>query len=458
MSMNTMRRLSSVLAAAVLAALAGAARAEPALNIPPLDVRERVLANGLTVLSLEDHASPTTAIQVWYRVGAKDDPQGRSGFAHLFEHLMFKRTKNLVDEQFDRMTEDVGGANNASTGDDVTNYLNVVPSNHLERLLWAEAERLSNLTVDEGNFKSERAVVQEEFRTSVLTPPYGRFEYAMQQNSWAVHPYQRSTIGSIEDLDAATLDDVRAFHRDYYRTDNAALVVTGDFDPKQLDAWVDRYFGKLPKPVGTIKRVTAVEPERMADRRVTVHAPNVPLPALGFSWLAPPPNDADVPALKLAASLLSDGESSRLHQALVYRLQVAQQVDVTYLDNVDRGLVMASVVAASGQPLAKIETAFLNEIDRLANRPIPAAELDKARTVLLTRLLAQRETVEGRAYAIGEAWLQTGSAKAANTSLTALLAVTAADVQRVLKQQILGHRRLTLEYLDEAPASTGAAK
>ena len=149
-------------------------QADAALQVPPMNIRQRVLGNGLTVLSVEDHGSPTTAIQVWYRVGAKDDPQGRSGFAHLFEHLMFKRTKYLADEQFDRLTEDVGGANNAATTDDSTRYLDVVPSNHLERLLWAEAERLQHLRVDDGNFHSERAVVEEEFRAAgVQRPSYG---------------------------------------------------------------------------------------------------------------------------------------------------------------------------------------------------------------------------------------------------------------------------------------------
>ena len=159
--------------------------------MPPLEFRERVLANGLRVITLEDHSSPTVSVQVWYEVGGKDDPAGRSGFAHLFEHLMFKSTKNLKAEQFDRMTEDVGGMNNASTGDDVTNYFSVVPSNHLERLLWAEAERLSNLDVADANFKSERAVVEEEYRQRVLASPYGRF-----YESFAPRSYTRIRIGA----------------------------------------------------------------------------------------------------------------------------------------------------------------------------------------------------------------------------------------------------------------------
>ena len=175
------------------------------VSMPQIKFRERTLANGTRVLSAVDQSSPTVAIQVWYHVGSKDDPERRSGFAHLFEHIMFKATKNMKSEMMDRLTEDVGGFNNAFTNPDVTVYYEVVPSNYLETLLWAEAERLSGLTVDEPNFKSERSVVQEEFRQGVLAPPYGMLGYLIEQQSFTVHPYKRSTIGSIEDLDAATL-------------------------------------------------------------------------------------------------------------------------------------------------------------------------------------------------------------------------------------------------------------
>src|SRR5512145_1023334 len=211
-------------------------------RMPQLKFTDRTLANGMRILTAADRSSPTVAIQVWYHVGSKDDPQSRSGFAHLFEHIMFKSTKNMKSEMMDRLTEDVGGFNNAFTNDDVTVYYEVVPSNYLQTLLWAEAERLSGLNVDDPNFKSERDVVKEEFRQGVLAPPYGRFEYLLQERSFAEHPYKRPTIGSIEDLDAAALVDVQEFHKTYYRPDNATLVVVGDFDQAQLDAWVDKYF------------------------------------------------------------------------------------------------------------------------------------------------------------------------------------------------------------------------
>src|SRR5262245_49539352 len=208
-------------------------------KMPQMTFRDRTLQNGLRVLSVVDKSSPSVAINVWYHVGSKDDPDQRSGFAHLFEHIMFKSTKNMKAEMMDRLTEDVGGNNNAFTEDDVTVYYETVPYNYLETLLWAEAERLASLTVDAENFVSERAVVQEEYRQSVQAPPYGKFFYALQQKSFNSHPYKRPTIGSIEDLQAATVENVRKFHETYYRPDNATLVVVGDFDPRQLDAWVD---------------------------------------------------------------------------------------------------------------------------------------------------------------------------------------------------------------------------
>src|SRR6185503_20170743 len=278
------------------------------VTMPKLNFRDRSLTNGLRVLTAEDHSSPTVAIQVWYKVGSKDDPDGRSGFAHLFEHMMFKSTKNMKDEMMDRLTEDVGGFNNASTFDDYTNYYEVVPSNYLETLIWAEADRLGSLNVNETNFKSERDVVKEEFRSRILAPPYGRFFYAIEKQSFTSHPYRRPGIGSIEELDAATLEDVKAFHSTFYRPDNATLVVVGDFEPKQMDAWIDKYFSRVAKPDRPMPRVTAKEPERTAERRVNEYAANVPLPAVASTYLAPPVASPDAAALDVAESILSSGE------------------------------------------------------------------------------------------------------------------------------------------------------
>ena len=423
-------------------------------SMPQIKFRERTLANGMRVLSAVDQSSPTVAIQVWYHVGSKDDPERRSGFAHLFEHIMFKATRNMKSEMMDRLTEDVGGFNNAFTNPDVTVYYEVVPSNYLETLLWAEAERLSGLTVDEPNFKSERSVVQEEFRQGVLAPPYGMLDYLIEQQSFITHPYKRSTIGSIEDLDAATLENVRAFHSTFYRPDNATLVVVGDFDPKQFDAWVDKYFGILKKPALPLPRVTVKEPERTAERRITHYGSNVPLPAIALTYLAPPEKNADAEPLRVAATILSQGESSRLYRALIYEQQVAQSADATPDLREDAGLFYFNLVLASGKKPEDGERALLAEIKKLQDALVSSAELDKAKNQLVTNELRQRETSNGKALALGSAAVLLGEPNRVNTDLSKLQAVTAADVQRVMKKYFTDANRLVIYYLPESAKAT----
>src|SRR5579871_4103290 len=255
------RFLSAVLAVLLTCAAGGLAKAQTA--VPPIDFQQRVLPNGLKVITALDRSTPNVTVQVWYGVGAKNDPPGRSGFAHMFEHMMFKATRDMPAEYMDRLTEDVGGMNNAFTADDTTTFYEVIPAAHLQRLIWAEAERMSSLVVDKANFDSERQVVEEELRQRVLASPYGRlFYYDVPADSFAVHPYKHSAIGSIEDLDAASLDDVQRFHATYYRPDDATLVVVGNYDPAQLQGWIDQYFRALKDPATPIPQVTAVEPPR----------------------------------------------------------------------------------------------------------------------------------------------------------------------------------------------------
>ena len=453
-----MRRLLLALACSVVinGMTPVAHAAAPALSIPPLEFRERVLANGLRVVSIEDHASPTVSVQVWYGVGGKDDPAGRSGFAHLFEHLMFKSTKYLKSEQFDRLTEDVGGSNNASTRDDVTNYFEVVPSNHLERILWAEAERMTNLDVNEANFKSERNVVQEEYRQRVLADPYGRFFEALAPRSFTTHPYRRGVIGNIAELDAASLDDVRAFHRTYYRPDNAILIVAGDFNQAQLDAWVDKYFGGIARPADPLPRVTTVEPARTRDAHYQEVGPNVPLPAVALTWLGPPARSPDIAALRVASALLANGESSRLNQSLVYRKQVAQKAGFGIDPTFDAGLVMAYAIGAKDSTPATLAAALKAEIARLAKGPIPPAELAKVKLQLLTQALEERETPMGKGMAMGEAIAYRGDPAAINRDLDELQVVTAADVQRVLRKYVIDAKQVTIDYTQDPKVKGGA--
>ncbi len=433
------------------------AAAGSAQTIPPIPLKTRSLPNGLRVYTVQDRSTPTVAIHVWYRVGSKHDPEGRSGFAHLFEHIMFKSTKNMPSEMLDRLTEDVGGFNNATTLDDATAYYEVVPSNYLETLLWAEAERMGSLNVDDPAFKSERDVVKEEFRYRILAPPYGRFFYALAKNSFTKHPYRRPGIGSIEDLDAATLDDVRSFHSMFYRPDNALLVVVGDFEQPQLDGWIDKYFANIPKPDAQMPNVNVPEPPYASERRITEYAPNVPLPALGMVWQAVPASHADSVPLHVAATLLAEGESSRLQEKLV-RGEIAQEVFVDADLREDLGLFDAIVILGGEHQPAEAEKILRSEIAALAEKPVPAAELEKAKNLILTGALRERETSNGKAFSIGESLVLRNDANFINTGLAKLQAVTAADVQRVVRKYMIEGKPLVLTYLDESkkPAAGGA--
>jgi zinc protease len=436
--------------------LIAAAASAATTAIPPIAYKHRVLPNGLEVYSVQDRSTPTVAIHVWYRVGSKDDPQGRSGFAHLFEHIMFKSTKNMPAEMMDRLTEDVGGFNNATTFDDSTAYYEVVPSNYLQTLLWAEADRLGALTVDDANFKSERDVVKEEYRFRILAPPYGKLFYSIDKDSFLAHPYKRPGIGSIEELDAATIDDVKAFHSTFYRPDNAILIVVGDFEQQQLDGWVDQYFTPIAKPATEIPRVNVPEPARTEERRVTEYGANVALPAVALTWLTPAARQHDdaVP-LFVAATLLGDGESSRLQEKLV-RGEIAQEVFANADLREDLGLFAVVAIMGSGKQPADAEKVIRAEVATLADKPVAAAELEKAKNLILTSALRERETSNGKGFSLGEALILHHDAAAVNEGLAKVQAVTAADVQRVVKKYLIEGKPLVINYLDES--ARGGAK
>ncbi len=449
--------IAALVIPASLTAQPAAPPSPAALAVPPITFATRTLPNGLKVYSSLDRSTPDVTVQVFYGVGAKDDPPGRSGFAHLFEHMMFKATRDLPAESFDRLTEDVGGENNASTHDDFTEYHEVIPANHLERLLWAESERMSSLVVDEANFKSERNVVEEELRQRVLADPYGRlFALDLPQASFQVHPYKRPSIGSIEDLDAATLDDVRAFHATYYRPDNAALIVVGNFDQGALDRWVDKYFGGIKPPDWTIPRVTAVEPPRTGPGALDAYGPNVPLPAVVLTWLAPAQVAADAPALQVIETILGGGESSRLNQDLVHDQQLASQVVAEADLRQQPGLFAVAAVMAGGKAIEQGEAALRAEVARLRDQPVAQGELDRAKTQLIAAALRERETVEGRGQELGETIALEANADRVNQDLAALQAVTAADVQAAARRYLVDDRRVTIRYQAEAARPAGA--
>ena len=444
-------RLPFPVALAVLAFCPATALAQPPIAaVAPIAYQSRTLANGLRVYSIRDTSSSNVSVQVWYDVGSKDDPRGRSGFAHLFEHMMFKATRNLVPEQFDRLTEDVGGFNNASTTDDYTNYYEVVPANHLQRLLWAEAERMSSLVIEPGFFASERDVVKEELRSRVLAQPYGRLFYLyLPQISYDVHPYARPGIGSIEDLDAATIEDVRAFHATYYRPDNAVLVVAGNFDQAQFDRWVDLYFAPITRPTTAIPRVTAREPERTAARTLTVYEPNTPLPAVLLAFPAPSARDEDAAALEVLDGILSTGDSSRLHQALVYRDQTASQAS-SFVDT-KQGRAHSPLMRSSPRVRPprreKRPCGVKSRVSAICRSAIPSWPRRRMNSSPKRCAIGKPPKAGRRRWPMRSS--STATRRAADRRLARIAAITQADIQRVARRWLRDEASTAVRYLPE---------
>jgi zinc protease len=375
---------------------------------------------------------------------------------------MFKSTTNLPPEGFDRLTEDAGGFNNASTWNDFTNYYETVPANHLERVLWGEAERMGSLVIDDANFASEREVVKEELRQSVLSRPYGKlFALYLPQASYQIHPYGRPGIGSIEDLDAATVSDVRAFHAAYYRPDNAVMVVSGNFDEAQLDAYVEKYFAGIETSNRPIPRVTAVEPIPTAAKSFTVYEPNTPLPAVVIAWPSPEATNPDNAALTMMDAILTSGQSSRLYESLVYNQQVASDVGSNFDINAHPGTYGLYAILSDGKTPEEGLAALRAEVAKLRDTPVTQAELDEARNELITATLENRESSDGRADELARSIILFKNPRAADEMLARLQAVTAEDVQRVARSVMADTRSVTINYLPEetqngAPEATFA--
>ncbi|MEO1048445.1 MAG: pitrilysin family protein, partial [Pseudomonadota bacterium] len=254
----------------------------PTLTAPRIEYTRWVLDNGLEVIALPDNSTANVTTSLWYKVGSKHDPEGRAGFAHLFEHILSRKTVNMPYNLVNKLTEDVGGQRNASTWIDRTNYYETVPAQYLETMLWTHRERMAFPVVDDEVFEKERSIVKEELRQRVLAPPYGRFQrFVIPENAFDVLPMRRPGIGSIEELDDASLDDARAFHQAYYGPDTATLIVAGNFEIERLRVLVDQYFADIPRRADPVSlEVTAREPGRTKPRSVTAAAPNVPLPVV----------------------------------------------------------------------------------------------------------------------------------------------------------------------------------
>jgi len=442
--------------AATTATVAPAQNTPPAARapstVPPITYVTRTLANGLRVYSIRDMSTANVSVQMWYDVGSKDDPAGRSGFAHLFEHILSRVTRNIPHGELSRIVEEqAGGTRNASTGPDTTNYYETVPANQLEAMLWAHAERMGRSVLDQSVFEAERNIVKEEMRQRVLSQPYGRLQrYHLFDNGFTSHPYRRSGIGTMADLDAATLEDARAFHANFYRPDNAILIVSGNFDQAQLDRWVDEHLGALERPNRPILRNRAVERSRTTARTIAAYGPNVPLPAVVFSWQRPKLNHPDSAAITVLNRILSGGQSSRLFRSLVYDRQLAQSATTIDFGLEDAGIFAVQAIVASGKDIGETETALLAEVARMRDQPVTEAELAEARNEIVAQMLFSRETPEGRAFEIGQSLTSANDPRWGDRLLAAVQRVTAADVQRVARRYLSDSSRVSIRYQDQA--------
>ena len=420
---------------------------------PRLDFTAHTLSNGLRVILLEDHHVPVINLQLWYHVGSKDEKPGHTGFAHLFEHLMFKGSAHVGADEHSRIIEAMGGFDNAETNDDSTNFFETFPSNYLETVLWLEADRMGSLNVDQANFTSEREVVKEERRVRIENEPYGYLEEDLRAAAFAVHPYHHTPIGSMEDLDHATLADVREFFATYYKPNNATLVIVGDFDSKQALAWTTKYFEGIPASAQPIPRDIPAEPEQTAARMVKKSYSNTPLPAVVIGYKMPARYAPDAYPLELASDILAGGESSRLYQSLVYQQRIAVQQAGFGDFSEDPNLFWAYAIMSEGHTAPEGQRAIITVLDGLKTDPVDATELEKAKNQEIAALVLGRDTDEEKAIAIENAAVIGKDPNLVNSELDRYLAIAPADIQRVAQTYFIPEHATILFVTPAAPTA-----
>ena len=442
----------------VLPGGSASARSE-SVAVPPTEYRKRTLKNGLTVYSLYDAGTPNVAVSVFYEVGGKHDPEGRAGFAHLFEHLLSRKTVHMPYNMINRLVEEVGGTRNATTGYDRTRYFEIVPAQYLERMLWTHAERMARPVLDQAILDNERMAVNQEYHEFTVTPPYMQlYREVIPESTFDLVPHRRPVIGVMENLASATLDDALAFHEAYYGPDTASLFVSGNFDPAQLDAWVDRYFAGIPpRPRALPVQIAVAEPPRTAPRLVRRYVPNVALPAIATSWKMPGYTHPDVAAVAVIDAVLTRGRNARLYRSLVAERPLATQVTSMFNDMEEIGHYSIVALLAEGAAIDQAEGVLAAEMARLRDEPVAAAELTEAKNELVAASLRQRETYSNRATEMAEALVRSGDPRAADKRLAAIQKVTAADVQRVAREVLAAEARVDIRYMNEKERPAGEA-
>ncbi len=416
------------------------------------------LPNGLDVILHEDHSLPVTAVNVWYHVGSKNEEPGRTGFAHLFEHVMFEGSKHHKSSFFDPLQK-VGANLNGSTTPDRTNYWENVPSNYLELALWLESDRMGFLldALDQKAFDIQRDVVKNERRQSYENRPYGMAYLTLQPTVFPPpHPYNWPTIGSQEDLDAADLEDIKNFFRKFYAPSNASIAVAGDIDPDSTRRLIERYFGDLP-PGPPINRVRRMDSELNGSVSLVLRD-RVQLSRLYLVWPTAPAFDEHQPALEVLSAILGDGKSSRLYRSLVYDRQIARDVSVYHYGQEIAGEFFIQVTANAGQSLEEIEAIVRQELDAIRQSGPDDHELQRAKNRIESQHVRQLERVGGfggRADQLNHYNTYTGDPSRINTDLDRYLAVTADDVRRVANTA-LGENMVRLTVLPEDQLSAAA--
>ncbi len=428
---------------------------------PVVRFTDQRLPNGLRLIIAEDHAAPVTAVNIWYDVGSKHEQPGKTGFAHLFEHVMFQGSAHVKKAEHIALVQAAGGTMNGTTWLDRTNYYETMPSHQLELALWLEADRMGSLldALSQENLDNQREVVKNEKRWSYDNRPYGSWNEKLFAHLYPPeHPYHHPTIGSMEDLDAASVEDVSAFFRTYYAPNNAVLSVVGDVDPAQAQAWVERYFGGIPAnpaipPLGDLSLPAVLG----GERRETVHD-KVELPRIYWGFRAPAFGDERLDALDLAGHILAGGRGSRLHRRLVRDERIAQDVALFALGFVGGASIVAGwATVRPGVPVERVEAAYMEELERFADELVSDDELVRAKALTEADELGALQRVEERADRLSMYAMLFDDPDLINRMLPRYLSVTAERVREVAADVFRPDNRVVLTYLPEPdPAATVA--
>jgi zinc protease len=450
------RRFAALAAVAILIGLSSFT-SSAAVPPPKLQYELLTLPNGLTVILSEDHSTPIVHVELWYHVGSKNEKPGRTGFAHLFEHLMFKGSRNVDPEGHTSLISSIGGQANAYTEDDTTVFWQTVPSQYLPLTLWLEADRMATLRINEETLTNEREVVKEERRMRVDNQPFGRLNELIYDQAFTTHPYKHPTIGSMRDLEAATVDDVRDFYNTYYVPENATLTIVGDFDPVQTKALVNEYLARVPKAQNPVPRDIPKEPPQVKERRVTLEEP-WPLPAVVVAHHITYDGNPDSYPLHIASKVLSDGQSSRIYQKLVYEQQLAVAAFGGANLIEDPNLFYAVAIVQPGKKPEDAINALIGELDRLTKEPISDRELERTKNQFARDYILGRETNQQKARVLAHAAVIHDDMKTADGEFDIFQKITKADVQRVAKTYFTAENRLVITIMPTrsgAPAPVG---